>query len=155
MHQLEKSFLAKNQVPGHDPGPFVVKALSPFTGRDSADRLLCPVCMLKFYLHFTSAAGKSDPLLVKLTGNGYPKSQTISSWINNLIRLIYDKKGLSVQGHVHQVHQLAASWAYFSGVSKAAIVEAGCLHSQSSFTSFYLADVVKQRDGFYRPIPSP
>ena len=55
-------FLAKNQIPGHDPGPFVVKALSPFTGRDSADRLLCPVRMLKFYLHFTSAAGKSGPL---------------------------------------------------------------------------------------------
>ena len=147
-------FLAKNQIPGHDPGPFVVKALSPFTGRDSADRLLCPVRMLKFYLHFTqSAAGKSGPLFAKLTGNGYPKSQTISAWIKNLIRLIYERKGLSVQGHAHEVRRLAASWAYFSGVSTAAIVEAGRWRSQSSFTSFYLADVVRQRDGFYRPIP--
>ena len=146
-------FLAKNQIPGHDPGPFVVKALSPFTGRDSADHLLCPVRMLKYYLHFTKATGKSGPLFQKLTGNGYPKSQTISSWIKNLIRLIYDKKGLSVQGHAHEVRRLAASWAYFSGVSTAAIVEAGRWRSSSSFTSFYLADVVRQRDGFYRPVP--
>ena len=146
-------FLAKNQLPDHDPGPFFIKALECFTGKRTPERLLCPVRMLKFYLKFTSDADPSGPLFVKLNDQSVPKSQTISAWLKNCIQLIYSRKGQTVAAHAHEVRRTAASWAYFSGVSTNAIIEAGRWRSNNSFTSFYLTEVQLQRDNFYRPLP--
>ena len=152
--RTKPQFLAKNQRPDHDPGPFFVKALTPFTGREAKERLLCPVQILKFYLDFTSATvDSSGPLFTKILGSGLPSSQTISSWLKQLIKFVYECKGLSVQARGHEVRRMAASWAFFAGVSSNAIIEAGRWRSSSTFMSYYLADVQCQRDGYYRPLP--
>ena len=110
--------------------------------------------MLKFYLDFTkSTADSSGPLFSKIVGSGEPSSQTISSWLEQLIKLVYERKGLSVHARGHEVRRTAASWAFFAGVSSSAIIEAGPWRNTSTFTSYYLADVQCQRDGFYRPLP--
>jgi len=77
--RTKPQFLAKNQLPDHDPGPFFIKSLEVFTGRDTPDRLLCPVRMLKYYMDFTSKSDPSGPLFLKFNGNGLPKAQTISA----------------------------------------------------------------------------
>ena len=61
--RTKTTFLAKNPIPGHDLSPFMVKALTPFTGKGSKDRLLCPIRMLKYYLKYTSNCDKNGPLL--------------------------------------------------------------------------------------------
>ena len=151
--RTKPSFLAKNQVAGSDSTPFFVKALTPFTGRDSKDRLLCPVRILKYYLEFTKGSDKNGPLFVKLSGEGNPKAATISSWLKNTIQFVYAHSEENVHAHAHEVRKTAASWAYFGGVSPSKIIEAGKWRTQTTFTSYYLADVTKQRDGFYRPLP--
>ena len=151
--RTKPQFLAKNQVPGHDPGPFFVKSLEVFTGRRESEHCLCPVRMLKYYLDFTKGADISGPLFVKLNDQGLPKTSTISSWLKNCIQFVYNQKDKSVHAHGHEVRRMAASWAYFSGVNVNKIIQAGRWRSNTSFTAFYLADVQKQRDGYYRPLP--
>jgi hypothetical protein len=46
-----------------DPKPFLVPAHDS-SSRDNKDRLLCPVCMLKYYLNFTNCHAKDKPLLL-------------------------------------------------------------------------------------------
>ena len=150
--RTKTEFLAKNQIPDHDPGPFFVKSLDLLVGRRCEESLLCPVRMLRLYLDFTKGADNNGPLFVKLSDNGLPKSQTISNWLKKCIQLIYTNAGQNVSAHAHEVRRMAASWAFHSGVNTTAIIEAGRWRSNTSFTSYYLTDVQLQRDGFYRPV---
>ena len=59
-------FLAKSAIPGMDPAPFFVPALTPFSGNDSADRLLCPVRMVRLYLDFSGGLVPKQRLFVKV-----------------------------------------------------------------------------------------
>ncbi len=45
--KLHKSFVAKTQRLNCDSKSFFFPSLEPFSGRDTADRLLCPVHVLK------------------------------------------------------------------------------------------------------------
>ena len=151
--RTKTTFLAKNQIPGHDLSPFTIKALTPFTGRDSKDHLLCPARMLRYYLKYTNDCDRNGPLFVKISGEGNPKSATISSWLKNTIQFVYARSNKDIHAHGHEVRKTAASWAYFGGISPTKIIEAGKWRTQTTFTSYYLADVTEQRDGFYRPLP--
>ena len=145
-------FLAKTAVPGMDPAPFFIPALEPFSGRDSRDRLLCPVRMVKKYLSLTGGTRPKDRLFRKVRGEGPPSSQTIASWIKACVRHAHQHRQIHVTAH--QVRRMSASWAFHGGVhSVDEILQAGTWASHSTFTSFYLADVRLQPDGNHRMHP--
>lgn len=146
-------FLAKTAVPGMDPVPFFIPSLEPFSGRDSDDRLLCPVRMVRKYLKFTGGLTPKERLFRKVRGEGPPSSQTIASWIKACVRHTHQhRQNLPVTAH--QVRRMSASWAFHGGVhSVGEILQAGTWASHSTFTSFYLADVKLQPDGQHRMHP--
>ena len=142
-------FLPKNQRLFVDPAPFAVPSLEGYAGRDSPDRLLCPVRMLKFYLNFTDGMQKgSKRLFLKTRGTGEVCSRTISTWLKKLIIFCHDDRLPEVRGH--EVRRMSASWAFFTGVKVADILQAGSWARHTTFSSFYLADVQRQVDGRYR-----
>lgn len=142
-------FLPKSAIQDHDPQPFFIPALIPFTGRDTTDRFLCPVRTLRFYLRVTGGNRPGDRLFQKIVGNGSVSAQTISNWIVRCIRLCYSDPSVPV--HAHEVRRMAASWAYISGShSLNDILCSGSWASHTTFSSFYLADVVPQINDQYR-----
>jgi hypothetical protein len=144
-------FLPKCAIPGHDPQPFVVPALTPYAGRDSDDRKLCPVRMLKFYLVATGGCQDGAHLFVKIRGDGEVSAQTISKWIVRCIQMCYDGQVLA---RAHEVRRVAVSWAYKGGAhSLEDILVAGSWATHSTFSSYYLADVRVQTDGRHRITP--
>jgi len=144
-------FLPKVAVNDHDPKPFFIPRLTPFSGQDSDDRLLCPVRALKFYVTATGGHKPEARLFCKIQGEGMVSSQTISSWIVRCIRLCYDR---DIPAHAHEVRRVAVSWAYKGGVHCINdILCAGTWASHSTFSSFYLADVRLQPNNKFRLHP--
>lgn len=146
-------FLAKTSVPGMDPAPFLIPALEPFSGRDSEDRLLCPVRMVKKYLKFTGGPKPKERLFRKIRGEGHPSTQTVSTWIKACVRFVHQHRP-DVHVSAHEVRRMSASWAFHGGAhSVQDILEAGTWANHSTFTSYYLADVRLQMDGRFRLQP--
>ena len=146
-------FVPKTGVPGMDPQPFLVPALAPFSGRDSDDRLLCPVRMVRKYLEFTGGLKSCQRLFQKVKGQGPPNAQTVSHWITDCIRAAHaDAPGLKVSAH--EVRRMGASWAFHAGShSLDEILAAGSWASHTTFSSYYLASVCLQPDGRRRMQP--
>ena len=146
-------FLAKTAIPGMDPSPIFVPSLTPFSGRDNEDRLLCPVRMVQKYLAFTGGLIPKERLFRKVRGEGNPSSQTIASWIKACVRFTHQHRP-DVPVSAHQVRRMSASWAFHGGShSVDEILEAGTWATHSTFTSFYLADVRLQPDRRFRMQP--
>ena len=146
-------FLAKTAVPGLDPAPFFIPALTPFSGRDSADRLLCPVRTLQRYVELSGGLVPKERLFRKVRGGGSPTSQTIASWISACVRFAHSHRP-DLRVSAHEVRRMSASWAFHGGShSVDEILQAGSWACQSTFTSFYLADVRLQPDGRHRMHP--
>ena len=148
-------FLAKNQAAGTDFKPFFVPRHDSFSGRDTPDRFLCPVRMLKFYLNFTKDSASSR-LFVKCKGEGSVCTKTISSWLKNCIIFCNKDSGnsnINARPHGHDVRKFSASWAQAAGFSVSEILCAGSWASQSTFTSHYLMDVQRQTSEVFRLHP--
>ena len=146
-------FTPKTGIPGMNPQPFVVPPLTPFSGRDSDDRLLCPVRMVRKYLAFTGGLQPKQRLFQKVRGVGPPNAQTVAHWICDCIREAHsDTPGLRITAH--EVRRMSASWAFYGGChSLDDILTAGSWASHSTFSSFYLASVRLQPDGRRRLHP--
>lgn len=143
-------FLPKTGIPGHDPSPFYIPALTPYSGNDSDDRFLCPVRMLNFYLLATGGTRDNERLFVKVKGSGPVSTQTVSAWIVRCIRMCYEH---SVPARAHEVRRMATSWAYKGGMhSLEDIVVAGTWSNHTTFSSYYLADIRVQSDGKHRMV---
>ena len=150
--ELPKDFIAKNQRAQDLAAsfkPVIFPALSTSLGPGlEADRLLCPVRALKYYLSRTDPILKGRRKLFVAFKKGYTKEIspiTISSWLKKVIRLAYeilqpeDLQTLNITGH--QVRAMAASWAALGGVSLNQIMESCHWRSHNTFTSFYLKDL--------------
>ena len=147
------NFLRSISCPGMDPAPFLIPALEPFSGRDSEDRLLCPVRMVKKYLKFTGGPKPKERLFRKIRGEGHPSTQTVSTWIKACVRFVHQHRP-DVHVSAHEVRRMSASWAFHGGAhSVQDILEAGTWANHSTFTSYYLADVRLQMDGRFRLQP--
>lgn len=146
-------FLPKAGIPGMDPAPFLVPSLTPFSGSDNDDRLLCPVRMVRKYLAFTGGPRPKERLFLKVKGQGHPSAQTVAHWISACVRAAHqDTPGLHISAH--EVRRMSASWAFHGGVhSTEDILLAGSWASHSTFTSFYLANIRLQPDGRRRLHP--
>ncbi|KAJ8046872.1 hypothetical protein HOLleu_05698 [Holothuria leucospilota] len=125
------------------------------------DRAWCPCRALQFYLAATKKfrSGSGQLFLTYQEGNRKAASRDmVSRWITALIRWAYEN---SVEGDLkaykiraHDVRALSASWALFKGVSMAEIMEAASWSTASTFSSFYLKDVAKERGTFARAVLS-
>lgn len=146
-------FLAKTQAAHADPKPFFIPCHDTFSGRDSPDRFLCPVRMLKFYLRCTGDHKDGQPLFVKCRGEGAVSTKTISSWLKKLICFAYKTSAKATHPRGHDVRKISASWAFSAGVPLRDILQAGSWARETTFTSHYLHDVQPQIDGKRRLCP--
>ena len=146
------SFLSKNQLAKEGPesvAPVVIPALAPTLDRSlKADRSLCPVRALRYYLDRTSALRQDKELVFVSFKKGFDKDispATISSWIKQTVILCYelsDHQAHSLhQVKAHDVRAFAASRAFHSGMSLEQILSACHWKSHNTFTQFYLKDV--------------
>jgi hypothetical protein len=144
-------FLPKSSVVNHDPKPFFIPRLTPFSGNDTDDRLLCPVRAVNFYLTATGGPKAGERLFRLVQKEGAPSSQTVSAWIVKCIKLCYSTE---VKAKAHEVRRVSSSWAYHGGThSMEDILCAGSWASHTTFTSFYLADVRMQGNDKFRMHP--
>ena len=146
------SFLSKNQLAKEGPesvAPVVIPALAPTLDRSlKADRSLCPIRALRYYLDRTSALRQDKELVFVSFKKGFDKDishATISSWIKQTVILCYelsDHQAHSLhQVKAHDVRAFAASRAFHSGMSLEQILSACHWKSHNTFTQFYLKDV--------------
>ena len=146
-------FLAKTAIPGMDPAPFFIPALTPFSGSDSDDRLLCPVRMVRKYVTLSGGLSPKTRLFRKVRGEGFPTTQTIANWIKACVRFTHQHRP-DLHVNAHEVRRMSASWAFHGGShSVEEILQAGTWASSGTFSAYYLADVRLQPDGRYRMQP--
>ena len=146
------SFLSKNQLAKEGPDSValvVIPALAPTLDRSlKADRSLCPVRALRYYLDRTSDLRQNKELVFVSFKKGFDKDispATISPWIKQTEILCYelsDQEARTInQVKAHDVRAFAASKAFQSGVSLEQILSACHWKSHNTFTQFYLKDV--------------
>ena len=147
-------FLAKNQVPGSVPPTLFIPALTRILCPDDADRLLCPVRALKFYLDRTKAVRTQTHRRLFISYNlDYTSDislQTLSRWLREVIKQAYLSSAITVTPRVHEIRAWAASLAFKHSVPLTTILEAAFWKSESTFIHYYLRDVRRLRhDGSF------
>jgi len=151
VHFVAKTALASGGV----MAPLTITALTEFlSGGMEEDVRLCPVRALKAYLERTKDIRQGKKLLFVSYKPNFSKDiarNTVSHWIKKLILYAYkecseeDCKVLGVKAH--DVRGLAASWALYNQATVEAILSACSWKSHSTFSSFYLQDLTRIRDG--------
>jgi len=150
-------FISKTGMRITGASPFdgvTIESLAPFVGRDlENDRKLCPVRALKTYLARTQKLRKDTQHLFisfKPGKSGDICKNTISSWVVQLIKMVYDQnndKARTLSGvRAHDVRGLAASWAARGTYSLDQLLQACSWSSHTTFTSFYLKDMSAIKD---------
>ena len=147
-------FLAKNQVPGSVSPTIVIPALTRILGPDDADRLLCPVRALKYYLQrthpFRSGTHRRLLLSYNVDYTSDISLQTLSRWLREVIKQAYSSSDVDVTPRVHEIRAWAASLAFKHSVPLSSILEAAYWKSEATFVQFYLRDVRRLRhDGSF------
>lgn len=67
-------------------------------------------------------------------------TQTISSWIVNMIRCAYQDSNKTVKAH--STRAIGPSWALFNGASLKDILDAADWSKETTFTRFYMREIV-------------
>ena len=121
-------FLYTNQLAKEGPdivAPVAIPALVPTLDKSlKADRSICPVSALGYYLDRTSDLWQNKELVFVFSKKDFDKEicpATISFWIKQIVILCYelsDQEALALyQVKAHDVRALTASKAFQSGVS--------------------------------------
>ena len=147
-------FLAKNQVPGSSSPSIRIPALTRILGPDDADRLLCPVRALKFYLDrtkvFRTQAHRRLLISYNVTYESDISLQTLSRWLREVIKQAYQSSDVVITPRVHEIRAWSASLAFKHSVPLTSILEAAYWRSETTFVHFYLRDVRRLRqDGSF------
>ena len=150
----QTGFLAKTQLPSVAPSPFSIPSLSLNCGRDDADRTLCPVRALKFYLaRVKPLRGHRKRLFLPLKGGGDISAASISRWIASTIRKAYSSLSDRDVSHLkvkpHELRALSASWAFVNHTPLEDILQATFWRNASTFSSFYLRSFSRQQDNLF------
>lgn len=131
--------LSKQDRPSH----FGSKVFIPsFT----SDKQLDPKRAVYYYLKKTDNFRGSDENFIKnlflsvIAPHKPVSSQTISSWIVNVLKLAYEGDN-DKTFHAHSTRALGPSWALFNGASVKSIMDTADWSRESTFTRFYLRDV--------------
>ena len=152
-------FMSKTHV-ARDPSTalagFRIKSLAHDLDRSDPDRLLCPLRALRYYVDRTAKLrGGNRNLFIPIRGQSSKKKlspNTISGWIKRCIVTAYEVAG-SVEAlrrlhsvRAHEVRALSASWDTLKNVAVADIVAACRWRAHTTFTSFYLRDMVEMEE---------
>ena len=148
--RTDPRFLAKNQVLGSLAQPIIIKAIDSFVGSDRSERLLCPKRSLLWYLkRIKPFRGSRTRLFLPIPPSSSDISPAIiSKWLVETVKWTYKVSSSSAckleRVTAHEVRALSASWALFSGVPVAQILQAGTWRSPNSFISFYIRDMTQE-----------
>ena len=147
-------FLAKNQLPGSASPTLLIPALTRILGPDDADRLLCPVRALKFYLDRTQPLRSQTHRRLFISYNvEYVRDislQTLTRWLREVIKQAYHSSDLPITPRVHEIRAWAASLAFKHSVPLHTVLEAAFWRSETTFIHYYLRDVRRLRqDGSF------
>ncbi len=145
--------LLKTQAPTIDPEPFLIPKHDTFSGRDSRDRLLCPVLMLKYYIKFMGGFKSDTPLFQKCIRQGCVCAITIFKWFQICIAHTYKNENYQSIVKGHEVRKSSASYIRTMGSQLKDVMAAGAWWRQSTFTSHYIVDMHRQCNGKFRISP--
>ncbi|MPC38059.1 hypothetical protein E2C01_031560 [Portunus trituberculatus] len=120
--------------------------------------LLCPVCVLRWYLHRTQSLSRPRHHFHSVRDPTLPLSKTaISYFLQQLIRAAYEDfpgyLGLTLQIRAHDVQILATSLLWFTNKAVADVMAVAYWQTQSVFATHYLKAVHKVQDGIFSPGP--
>ena len=143
--------MAQTETPAYAlPRSFVIKSLSSFVGRDDAERLLCPVRALTYYLVATGSV-LPRPSVLFVTPRDRLRGITknaISYFIRETIRgagALHPSEGQGVRAH--SVRGVSTSMAFHRNCSLGDVLLAASWSSNFVFASFYLNDISFIWDG--------
>ena len=141
-------FLMKTQTVNYTPEPLFIPRIRSFSS-EARDSLWCPVETLKCYIERTKVSRPEGVNNLFITLNRPYKAaskDTVSRWIMDTIKAAYQLNGLPPPEGVraHDTRSVATSWAAFSGVPLFTIMRTASWRSQTSFSSFYLKDMMGQ-----------
>ncbi|XP_076049118.1 uncharacterized protein LOC143029868 [Oratosquilla oratoria] len=148
-------FVAKNQDPAKaDPRfwSFSIPSLDDFVGGEHAEMVLCPVRAIRTYLKRTKHLRPDLPrLFVSTRGTPKPVTKTsISYWIKEVIRRAYASSPTDYPGaKAHDLRAIGPSLVFRKNRSVNQVLQAGIWKSQTTFTSFYLKDVMWESLGTF------
>ncbi len=145
-------FMAKNESL-RNPGKDIFLAKFDTFTSVKEDKLLCPCRALKIYLKKVAPIRESHSQLFLTHKKGAVQNaskRTIARWVVETVRLAYEKANQSDLNlaRAHDTRALSTSWALFQGVKLQEIMTAAFWAAESTFTSFYLKDVVSDESAF-------
>ena len=141
----DPQFIPKNQTLDFFPSDIFIPELKSSV---VADKFICPVRSLKWYLQRTEGLRTSQRLFViSKAPYGAASVDTISRWLVEVI-------SPHARGRVraHEVRGVAASRALFSGVSIQDILRAAAWKTPSTFVACYLTDALTAEASFGRAV---
>lgn len=141
-----RKFLAKNESL-KNPGKDIF--LSRFQDYISCaeEGLMCPCRALSIYLNRTKPVRESESRLFLTFKKGSvhgASKDTLARWIVSTVKTAYAIAGdgdFSL-ARAHDTRSLATSWALFQGVKLQEIMRAAFWAAETTFTSFYMRDVM-------------
>ena len=154
-----ETFIAKNFNVQTGKGEFVgikINSLKQYVGTDLKEEwVLCPVRCLRYYMKRTEKIRENiSQLLITVKKNDSVKpahKNTISGWMKGVIAKAYEieerSKDPVLRRATHEIRAQAASFALYANVSVDQILQT-CRWSQTTtFTSYYLRDMIHTQDG--------
>ena len=143
-------FRAKNQAVQDLNRPLTIPGLKALLCPEDADRLLCPIRALLYYLDRTKDH-RQDKRRLFLSLNSKHKKDiqkgTIARWIRTLIHLAYSQCASSltpISTRAHETRAIASSMAVALGASLENVMRTAYWKSQTTFLHHYLRDVSQQ-----------
>ena len=121
------------------------------------DRLLCPCRAISVYVKRTSKFRGDERRFFVTYGRHDHRAasrDTVARWITDVIKFAYSNSSSSEfsQFSAHDTRSISTSWALFEGVAIQEILEAASWKSDSTFTSFYVRDVVASGAAFSKAV---
>ena len=86
--------------------------------------------------------------------HGGASKDTLARWIVDVVKYAYENSSSQEfhQASAHDTRSLSTSWALFQGVSLLDILEAASWKAVSTFTAYYMRDMVASRSDFSRMV---
>lgn len=149
-------FLAKNESVNYMSKSIILTKMSRLSSIPE-DRLLCPCRAISYYIKRTAPLRGEVKNLFLCHGrkDHRPASKdTVARWIVEAIRFAYDSASTKDfdNFHAHDTRSISTSWALFQGVSIQDILEAASWKAESTFSSFYVRDMVSGRADLSRTV---
>lgn len=139
-------FVAKNEAPKYPGRDIFLASFDQFISSPE-EGLMCPCRALSVYLKKTKPVRNLESRLFltfkKGSTHGASKD-TISRWLVQTVKSAYElaeDQDFEI-ARAHDTRSLSTSWALFHGVSMEEIMRAAFWAAETTFTSFYMKDVI-------------